>query len=160
MSIFQSIIDFFKKLIDKISGSNNTTTTTTTLPTTTTTTTAGSSDNPPALHPSVFNTADCKVITSRESGFVNNPDSSRKSLKIILPEKYSGTIARVVCFSGGYQEEIDRTKPNEYGNRQRYYGSEPITSYPNNLWIRWDCNENGVSKDYAYLVKDPQQREG
>ena len=155
MNIWQWIVDFIKK----ITSGNSTSTTT---PTTTTTTTPGSSssDNPPSLHPAVFSTEGCKIITSRESGFVNNPNSSRKSLKIILPNKYSGTVARVVCFNDGYQEQIDRTTPNEEVNRQRYYGSKPIASYPDNLWIRWDCNENGVSKDYAYLVKDPQQREG
>ncbi len=89
-----------------------------------------------------------------------NPANSRKRLKIILPAKYSGTVVRCYVFSGSYRDDLKRALPNEEVNRQRYYGSMAPDGYPKNLWVRWDCNVNGESKDYCYKVVDPAKREG
>lgn len=117
---------------------------------------------PNPLHAPVYSLDGATLIASRESGFVNNPANSRGRLKIILPSKYSGKVARVVCFTkdGRFTDELKRATPNEGGNRQRYYGTHGIADYPKQLWIRWDCNENGAAKDYAFLVPNPQERMG
>jgi hypothetical protein len=118
------------------------------------------SGNPDPLHEAIFSTQGAIALGSRPSGFVNNPANSRGKLKIILPGKYSGTVARVVAFGGGVQDQLKRQTPNEYGNRQRYYGSMAPGSYPKNLVIRWDCVVNGEAKDYYYVIADPAKREG
>jgi hypothetical protein len=112
-----------------------------------------------ALHDAVWGTEGATQIR-RESGQVNNPNSSRGRLKFIVSGKRAGTIARVYCFKMDFRDTLKRETPNESGNRQRYYGSHAPANYPKDLIIRIDINENGVAKDVYYILADPTKREG
>ena len=120
----------------------------------------GTTDTPDALpvHPPEYSDAGATVLAKRESGFVNNPDNSRRVLKIILPAKYSGKVSRVIAYSadGRLRDVLKRYKPNEYGNRQRYYGTQAPASYPLDLHIRWDTTDG----DFVYILANPAAREG
>lgn len=115
--------------------------------------------NAPELHPPVYS-MDGATVINRESGQVNNPANSRGRLKFIVSPKRSGTIVRVYCFKDGFTDNLKRAYPNEGGNRQRYYGKHAPASYPKDLYIRIDCNVDGVAKDVIYILKDPTKREG
>lgn len=101
--------------------------------------------------------------TSREisnhdggGGFVNNPENSRGTLKVIFPSEYSGAIVTVSATGpGGFSETLDRALPNESSNRERYYGDRPISMYPDNLVVTAFLS-NGSS---IYVrIPDPQRR--
>lgn len=93
-----------------------------------------------------------------QGGFVNNPDSSRKSLKIILPNKYTDKVKKVEVFGPGdvFYEKLYRQKPNESSNRMRYYGKLPIAKYPDRLTIFFTLKNGKVG---SVKVKDPQVRQ-
>lgn len=145
-----------------------TTTTTTTIPPTPQPAETDSTPNAEKLHEHVYSTEGCTIIKSRESGFVCNPNASSGHAKFILPGKYSGTVVKggVCVFSadGSSRDDLHRKEPNEYpaggGPRQRYEGTLAPGAYPKNLWIRWNCNVDGVARDYAFCVPDPAARLG
>lgn len=88
----------------------------------------------PTVAPPLVPPATCSEMkTGKPQGgqFVNNPDNSRGTLKIIWPNAYTDRIIDVTVWGGvGFFEELERKTPDEYGNRQRYYGSHPIEDYP------------------------------
>jgi hypothetical protein len=90
-------------------------------------------------------------------GFVNNPENSRGTLKIIFPSRYTGMITRVVAQAedGEFRETLERVLPNESGDRERYYGSKPIDSYPDDLIVTANLL-NGSS--IYYVIENPQAR--
>jgi hypothetical protein len=106
-----------------------------------------------------FNKRDSVQIPNADGGggFVNNPDNSRDTLKVIFPEEYTGRIDRVTAFGPDllFFDELYRVKPNEHGNRQRYYGTKPIESYPTNLTVRAELED--LTSIYVEIPV-PQQR--
>ncbi len=96
-------------------------------------------------------------------GFTNNPESSRKSMKVIWPGRYTDMISEVRVWSQDYSfsELLYRATPNEYGDnkgdggRQRYYGRQPIASYPDNLTVS-ALLTNG--QRICVSIPDPQKR--
>lgn len=120
------------------------------------------SGDPNPVHAAVYSTDGCNIIVHREAGYVNNAANSRNTVKTILPEKYTDKVARCVYFDGkGFTDSPKRGPSHEVGNRERFYGTMPVASYPKSgMWVRWDCVVNGVAKDFAYWVKNPQVREG
>jgi hypothetical protein len=65
-------------------------------------------------------------------GFLNNPFNSRETLKLVFPGRFTGLIKRVVVWSRvrNFKETLYNAQPNEYGNRERYYGKKDIKRYP------------------------------
>ena len=98
-------------------------------------------------------------------GFVNNPDNSRRTLKLVFPAPYSGRIAQVRVYTenGELFDTLVRETPNEHGNRERYYGTRPIHSYPDNLHVLVTLREpqpDGTTAEtyFVFVLRDPQQR--
>ncbi|MDD5523392.1 MAG: hypothetical protein PHI84_21435 [Kiritimatiellae bacterium] len=71
-------------------------------------------------------------------GFVNNPENSRDTLKVIWPTAYSDMISKVETFisDGTLIDILYRAKPDEDGDRERYYGTMDLNAYPQNLIVR------------------------
>lgn len=66
--------------------------------------------------------------------FTNNPENSKGTLKIIWPNAYTGRIVDTTVWGGtDFFEKLDRKTPNEYNDRERYYGEHPIADYPKPL---------------------------
>lgn len=70
-------------------------------------------------------------------GFVNNPESEKGTLKIVWPERFSYRIVRVDAWTVdlSFKERLKRREPNEYNDRERYYGMLPIAGYPDHLIV-------------------------
>lgn len=136
--------------------------TTTTTSTTTTTIPPGPvvGGDPAPVHPAVFSTEGCTILKSRPAGYVNNCDNSRKTLKTVLPPEYTDKVARMVYFTDSFRDSPKRGPSHEVGNRERFYGTMPVSAYPMNLWVRWDCVVDGVAKDNAFCVPNPGVRMG
>ena len=88
-------------------------------------------------------------------GFVNNPKSSRHSLKLIFPESFTGAIAQVQVWYNGAHYETLYLGGKEYGNRERYYGKKDINSYPDGIQIVL-FHRNGTK--HCTVLEDPQRR--
>lgn len=90
-------------------------------------------------------------------GFTNNPDNSRGTLKIILERNtYTNKTRAVAAFHNGELFDVlRRATPNEGGDRQRYYGTEPIGDYPDNLVV---VVELFTGEQHCALLPDPQRR--
>lgn len=164
MSIWEKIAEFFKKIWDAING--NTTTTTTIIPpigTTTTTTPSDNGDNnfvPNPLYEPKYN-IDNATEQKIGGGFVWNCDNSRKKGKSIWPTKYINKLAWVTYFTqdGSFKEIGDRTFPNEYGPRARYYNHKtPIGSLPKSIYLRAHVVDNGIAQDVWVYIPDTQKR--
>lgn len=98
-------------------------------------------------------------------GFVNNPDNSRRTLKLVFPAPYSGRIAQVRAYTaqGELYDTLVRVTPNEHGNRERYYGTHPIAQYPDNLHVLVTLREpqpdgTMVETYFVFVLPDPQER--
>lgn len=91
-------------------------------------------------------------------GFVNNPNSSRKTLKVIFPSKYTEKIVEVVAWTedGTFLERLYNKQPCEWGNRERYYGKKNIKDYPKNLIVGARLNDDSV---VCVLIPNPQVRQ-
>lgn len=104
-------------------------------------------------------------LSDGPGGFVNNPDNSRRTLKIVFPAPYSGRIAQVRVYTaeGELFDTLIRETPNEHGNRERYYGTRPIHSYPDNLHVLVTLREpqpDGTTAEtyFVFVLPDPQKR--
>lgn len=95
--------------------------------------------------------------TDGGGGFVNNPDSSRGTLKVVWPSAYSDRIYEVHAYTsdGQHYDTLYNAKPNEYGDRERYYGSYDISVYPDNLIVRAILN---TGWSIYVILPDPQTR--
>lgn len=84
---------------------------------------------PPLVPP-----ATCSIVPKVRSGngqFVNNPANSRGTLKLIWPNRYTNKIVDVTVWGGtSYFEKFERKLPNEYNDRERYYGARKPSDYP------------------------------
>ena len=89
---------------------------------------------PPVIHPPLVPPAKCSIVpkTSNQGGqFVNNPGNSRGTIKLIWPNRYTDKIVDVTAWGGvNFFEKLDRKDPNEYGDRERFYGNRPLADYP------------------------------
>lgn len=84
------------------------------------------------------NDVDCDSFISRRDGsggFKNNPKNSKGTLKIMFPKSMTGKISNVKVYADG--DEVDKLRLGgyEWGNRERYYGSKKLKSYPNDLTV-------------------------
>ncbi|MCX7818742.1 MAG: hypothetical protein N2652_05975 [Kiritimatiellae bacterium] len=98
-------------------------------------------------------------------GFVNNPENSRGTLKLVFPAAYSDRIeqVRVYTAEGELFDTLYRQTPDEHGNRQRYYGTRPIEDYPDNLHVLVTLLEpkpDGTTAEshFVFVLPDPQRR--
>lgn len=84
---------------------------------------------PPLVPP-----ATCSIVPKVTNGngqFVNNPANSRGTLKLIWPNRYTNKIVDVTVWGGAsYFERFERKLPNEYNDRERYYGAKKPSDYP------------------------------
>ncbi len=104
-------------------------------------------------------------LSDGPGGFVNNPENSRRTLKIVFPAPYSGRIAQVRVYTaeGELYDTLIRVTPNEHGNRERYYGTRPIHSYPDHLHVLVTLREpqpDGTTAEthFVFVLPDPQAR--
>lgn len=96
--------------------------------------------------------------TDGSGGFVNNPDNSKGTLKIIFPGKYTNGLKEVLVFTedGSFKERLKNATPNEWGNRERYYGKQNISKYPKNLIVGGKL----LNDTWIFVkVNDPQKRQ-
>lgn len=90
------------------------------------------------------------------SGFVSNPANSRRTLKIVLPNRYTGEIETIKFYteSGEYFGTVHE-QIMEYDNREAYYGTVPIAEYPENLLVVVTLT-NG--ENLCVVLPDPHRR--
>jgi len=100
-----------------------------------------------------------KIIRSNDGsgGFTNNPNSSRGTMKVIFPKEYTDHIVEVVAWnkSGTYLERLYNKQPNEWGDRERYYGRIKIAQVPKNITVAARLDTGEV---IGVKIADPQSR--
>lgn len=74
-------------------------------------------------------------IRDGSGNFKNNPENSRGTLKIMYPKAFTGNIATVTAHSAGQLVDSLRLGGLEWGNRERWYGTKSLGSYPNDLLV-------------------------
>lgn len=104
-------------------------------------------------------------ISDGPGGFVNNPDNSRDTLKLVMPSQYSDRITEIRVYGpdGKWFDTLYRETPDEGGHRQRYYGTRNISDYPDNLRVRVSLSDpqpDGTTKPsrIVFVIPDPQER--
>jgi hypothetical protein len=86
-------------------------------------------------------------------GFKNNPKNSRGTIKVMFPKSFTGNIRRVeAVHQGRVIDVLDEGSTLEWGDRERYYGNDPLRSYPENLLIRVATNSG---RAYCVTLPDP-----
>lgn len=104
-------------------------------------------------------------ISDGPGGFVNNPDNSRDTMKLVMPAQYANRITEIKVYTpdGAYFDTLYRATPDEEGDRQRYYGTRNIGEYPDNLKVKVvlaDPQPDGTTKasSFVFVIPDPQER--
>ncbi len=88
-------------------------------------------------------------------GFKNNPENSRNTVKIMFPNELTGKIKQVrVANNGSIFDTLYRATPNEWGDRERYYGHKSLSSYPDNLLV---IAELYNAETHCVMIPDPQR---
>lgn len=91
-----------------------------------------------------------------KSGLCWNPNNQKKTVKIILPNKYTTKIRKIEAWKGDeYFDTLKNAVGNEYGNRERYYGSKKVAKYPKNLTIFVFLRSGKIA---SVTIKDPSHR--
>ncbi|WZO97344.1 hypothetical protein EP7_004373 [Isosphaeraceae bacterium EP7] len=113
----------------------------------------------PTIAPALVPDATCtRMRTGKPGGgqFVNNPNNDKGVLKIIWPNEYTNKIVDVTVWGGiHFYEPLIRKTPNEYNDRERYYGKLQVREYPKPLVVGarlYDGNRVCVT------IPDPAQR--
>ena len=88
-------------------------------------------------------------------GFVNNPHSSRKSMKINFPANLTGNIRKARVYSDGKVFDTLYFGGYEYGGRERHYGTKSIGSYPDNVLLQTELTSG---RYLCVTIPDPQRR--
>lgn len=101
--------------------------------------------------------ADFTIKFDGSGGLCFNPENSRKTFKVILPGKFTDKIKKVEIFGkDDFYEELYRAKPNEYGERSRYYGRKNIKKYPSPISVFFTLKNGDIG---TFKVKNSQKRQ-
>lgn len=89
-------------------------------------------------------------------GFTNNPVNSKNSIKVILPARFTGDVSSVKATKDGQVlDTLNAKSPNEWGNRQRFYGDHVPSWYPKDLLL---VITRLSGKTECVTIPDPAER--
>lgn len=113
----------------------------------------------PEIHKQIWSIEGASEIRTRDGGGGFKWNSERG--KVIWPGRYSGKIVRVYAFTddGAYHQNMQRAKPDEYGQRQRYYldARSRKNTLPAGSRIRADLNDGGQPASIFVTIPNPKQ---
>ncbi|MBP9837080.1 MAG: hypothetical protein KBC84_00050 [Proteobacteria bacterium] len=96
-----------------------------------------------------------RFMSSRDGsgGFKNNPENSKGTMKIILPSSLTGKVSSMGVYKDDDKfDTLNFKAGNEWGNRNRFYGTKGIRSYPKNVVVVANLRD---SSSVCFNVSDP-----